>query len=206
MIYTSNYHNCRGPESVSISGDRGAEVGYCGICAPQLAPKRSFWMDWHNNVDNRTEEENLMFYMDNYYCQVLAQLDPQFIYDKYDNHILLCYEQEGLFCHRYLVSAWLELMLGKKVHEIRKNDGGKIVISSRENIYLPLFEKVIRKYYNMGSFNSLRAAYLFNKISSLERTVKNDDMVRDLEKLTTLCQSEERRYNDFHRQYIINNR
>ena len=48
----------------------------------------------------------------------LSQLDPKKVYEELDGKILLCYEKETDFCHRFLVASWLEFNLGIEVKEI----------------------------------------------------------------------------------------
>lgn len=57
MIYTGSYNNCLKGKKVSISGDRGKNVEYQGLCFPPLAPKLSFWKVWHNNIGKISEQE-----------------------------------------------------------------------------------------------------------------------------------------------------
>lgn len=42
MIYTGNYNNCKGSNTISISGDKGKSINYQGGSFPQLAPRLSF--------------------------------------------------------------------------------------------------------------------------------------------------------------------
>ena len=49
-IFTGNYDECKVGNLISISGDRGRSVGFVGKAIPQLAPKRSFWNIWHENI------------------------------------------------------------------------------------------------------------------------------------------------------------
>ena len=131
MIATSCYSSCNPKDSnfnyYSISGDRGKGVGYTGKYYRILAPKRSFWEIWHSNIGKIPTLSNDQFYIREYYKQVLLKLDPNEIYEKLDSPttILLCYEPHNKFCHRHIVSAWIELMTDKLVPEImqqRRND------------------------------------------------------------------------------------
>ena len=45
-----------------------------------------------------------------------------------NNSILLCYENNKDFCHRHIVAAWFEIMLGIKVDEVKiENNQIKII-------------------------------------------------------------------------------
>ena len=123
MIYTGNYKNCDSSKykTYSISGDRGKSVNYNGECYPALAPKLLFWKIWHDNIGKISEEENNKYYVEEYWKQVLSKLNPEEIYVNLDNSILLCYENNLEFCHRHIVAAWFEIMLGIKTPEIKIN-------------------------------------------------------------------------------------
>ena len=124
MIYTSshyNYNSNRYP-GVAISGNRGKDANFMGKSYPKLAPKLKFWQVWHNNIGKVSEEENNKYYIEEYYKQVLSKLNPKEVYDELDNSVLLCYEDNNMFCHRHIVAAWFELTLNKIIFEI-KSDG-----------------------------------------------------------------------------------
>ncbi|MBR1413484.1 MAG: hypothetical protein IJ574_02290 [Bacilli bacterium] len=169
MICTSSYEECQSNKNFtySISGNRGKDVNYKGNCYPKLAPKLSFWKVWHENIGKISEEENNKYYINEYYKQVLAKLDPKDVYEELENSILLCYEDNTKFCHRHIVAAWFELLLEKKVPEIKVRDYNVEEVSKPEYIKKYL-EEVIRRNKNMRGFNSLRALYLFEKSEKYE--------------------------------------
>ena len=146
MIYTSNYNNCLTGNKVSISRDRGIGAGYQGLCFPPLAPKLSFWNEWHNNIGKIAEEENNYFYIKNYYNLVLKQLDSKEIVKLFNKDtIFLCYENNDEFCHRHIVAYWLEKELGIKVPEIKTDELGNITILERPKWIKDMFDKVIEE-------------------------------------------------------------
>ncbi len=166
MIYTSSYKEQKGTmfKTYSISGDHGQEVNYNGEHYSKLAPKKSFWQVWHDNIGKISEEENNKYYVKEYFKQVLLKLDPEEVYDELNGSTLLCYENNNDFCHRHIVAAWFELLLNKKVPEINY---------LREEVERPEYikeylEEVIRKNIDMKGFTSLRARYLFHKSELLE--------------------------------------
>ena len=132
MIYTGNYANCKGEMCVSISGDKGKDAGFVGRTYSKLAPVRSFWKTWKSNIGKISKEENTKYYIHEYYIQVLKKLNPKEVAKELDNNILLCYEKDEQFCHRYLVAFWLEETLGIKVDEVRVIDGKIEVINRPE--------------------------------------------------------------------------
>lgn len=166
MIYTSNYDELGNSMylTYSISGDRGKRVNYEKRCYPKLAPKKSFWEIWHNNIGKIPEEENNKYYVEKYWNEVLSKLDPESVYNELNHSILLCYEKNTDFCHRHIVAAWFELFLGEIIPEINRE---KEIIDRPEYIKEYL-EETIKNNVNMRGFTSLRALYLFEKSEKLE--------------------------------------
>ena len=139
MIYTSSYNNCKTNKykTYSISEDRGKSVNYNGNVYPALAPKKEFWQIWHNNIGKLDYDVNNKYYIEEYYKQVLSKLNPEQVYNKLDNSILLCYENNTEFCHRHIVAAWLEIFLDKEVNEVKVED----------NDIIELYKPKYIKYY-----------------------------------------------------------
>ena len=65
---------------------------------------------------------------------ILSKLDPNEIYNMFTNKVLLCWEEpifddqkniinvgEG-FCHRHIISSWIEFHLNVKIEEWKKNE------------------------------------------------------------------------------------
>lgn len=169
MINTSSYKKFKSVlyKTFSISGDRGKCEKYHGECYPQLAPKLSFWRKWHDNIGLISEEENTKFYIREYYKQVLSKLNPEKVHKDLNNSVLLCYEDNNEFCHRHIVSAWLELFLNEKVNEVAL-ENGKIVHIEKPQHIKQILEEIIKTEINMKGFTSLRAVYLFEKSEYLE--------------------------------------
>lgn len=174
MIGTSSYNNWKLDNYItySISGNRGKDVNYQGRCYPKLAPKLSFWKTWHNNIGKISVEENNRYYVHEYWNQVLSKLDPEQVYNELDYSILLCYEPNTEFCHRHIVAAWFEILLGINVPEKKAND--YVVEEIERPTYIKQYlEDAMRYNRNMRGFNSLRALYLFEKGEKLE-TLANE--------------------------------
>ena len=177
MISTSSYKNWKSDiyKVVSISGDRGMGANYKGKCYPRLAPKYDFWKVWHDNIGKIPERENNLYYIEQYYENVLSKLDPEDIYEDLENATLLCYEEGEEFCHRHIVAAWFELLLGKRVPE-QKADGWLLQEVKRPEYIKVELERIMKEKLNMRGFNSLRALFLFYKGE------KYEEKARELEK------------------------
>jgi len=82
---------------------------WSGLRYAKLAPKKWFFDEWKKNRDND-------FYEYHFYTEVLAKLDAcavvkeleALVGDESKTPCLLCYETPDKFCHRHLVSAWLQ--------------------------------------------------------------------------------------------------
>lgn len=173
MINTSSYKNFETGmyRRCSISGDGGKAAGYEGTCYPALAPKKEFWQKWHDNIGKIPEEENTRFYIEEYYKQVLSKLDPNLVYRELSYSTLLCYEDPEDFCHRHVVAAWFNLLLGdtiQPVTEIGWVDGKLTRMDDYASKYSEILEDVIRKNEKMCGFTSVRARYLFDQGEQLE--------------------------------------
>lgn len=169
MISTSSYENWETDkyDTYSISGNRGKDANYQGKSYPKLAPKLSFWKVWHDNIGVISEEENIKYYIKEYWEQVLSKLNPEEVYRELDYSILLCYESNMEFCHRHIVAAWFEILLGIKIPEV-KIINGQIVQVERPKYIKQYLEEIMKCNINMRGFNSLRALYLFEKGEKLE--------------------------------------
>ena len=108
MIYTGYFQNVKkyeqaGLTPISIAGY--APDYYKGIQFKTLAPKHSWWTEWH---DKHLSND---WYKEKYQETVLDKLNPKVIANRLqafgDNVVLLCYEKPGDFCHRRLVADWL---------------------------------------------------------------------------------------------------
>lgn len=91
------------PIAISIYQPAGTRM----LKYPQLAPTRSILTAWKQNEDQNQ-------YVRDFNLQVLAELDPQQVYEDLKvmsqgkDVALICYEGPSKFCHRHLVAKWLE--------------------------------------------------------------------------------------------------
>ena len=79
----------------------------------KLAPKYWWWKKWKDeNLDDN-------YYIKMYYKTVLNNLDPHKVYSELGvNAVLLCYEKQNVFCHRYIVADWFFKTIGVKITEL----------------------------------------------------------------------------------------
>lgn len=167
MIYTSSYKafNSYKLKKISISGNRGIDDNYKGLCYQKLAPKKSFWRIWKDNIDKVPEEENNRYYIREFWQEVLSKLDPEEVYNELNNSVLLCYEPYYLFCHRHIVAAWFEILLGIHVPEIIVNNSKLEEIEEvrRPSYIKEYLEEVMMENSDMKGYSSLRELYLCEK-------------------------------------------
>ena len=107
-VYTSYYAKVNklpaGVVPISISSK--APFFYKGLEYKKIAPKYWFLMKYKEDHDEA-------FYTEQYYKEVLSQLDPvQVLFDlqvlsEGKDVALLCYERPADFCHKHLVANWL---------------------------------------------------------------------------------------------------
>lgn len=121
MIYTSYFANLKNiPSGIicySIAGENPkwyTEIeDYRHRTCPRLAPRRTWWNEWHDRFsENPNSDESKAWYSGKYRATVLNGLNAdafvRMLCDHNDNDIcLLCYEKPEDFCHRRLVSDWL---------------------------------------------------------------------------------------------------
>ena len=108
MIYTGYWSKLKEYEQyglipVGISGK--IPDGFNGARYQQLAPKYSWWKQWHE------EHKSNDWFVEKYNETVLSQLNPDKVINDLNkigkNIILLCYEIPEKFCHRHLAADWL---------------------------------------------------------------------------------------------------
>ena len=111
----TSYYSKNGnhPKAVAISAK--VPEAFKGRHFKKLAPSWSIWKEWKYSEDFDNDE----IYTSRFENEILSQLDARDVYNYLgDDAILLCYETPGKFCHRHLVSKWLERELGIVVTEI----------------------------------------------------------------------------------------
>lgn len=134
MIYTSYFSKVKkiygdnnNLEFVSIAGYKPNWFDNSLIVIhkyTKLSPKKQWWNIWHEKFkDCLNCLESINYYTNYYKKTVLDKLKPQDVYNDLmeisdrKNVVLLCYETPEKFCHRHLVSEWLN-MNGIKTEEI----------------------------------------------------------------------------------------
>ena len=196
MIYTSSYkdYGNRKSKTYSLSLDFGVKAKYVGDYVPFLLPGISLVNKWNRTKGVIKEEDNNKLYVFEYYRTVLMRLDPEEVYNKLNNSVLLCYEDSSCFCHRHIVAEWLELFLDKEVKEINVS-GGYISFVNRPDYIKSYLEEAIRKYNDILGFASLRVFYLFSK-SEEYRLRSMDEIYSADEQNVYKVMADEYRYNE----------
>jgi len=131
MIYTGNYDDCYVGNLISISGDKGRSIGFVGKAIPELAPKKSFWNQWKENIGKISEEENTRFYIQHYYDEVLSNVDVMDLLKDEESPVLLCYEKGQQFCHRHVLAEYIQIIYGIVVKDVKINHNGIITYNER---------------------------------------------------------------------------
>ena len=99
---TGNFFNTKGLDKL-VAISRGTPKLYKGEREISLAPT---WEMLKRNYDQ-----------DEYVKKVLSKLNPNVIYEKYQDNIMLCWEKLGDVCHRHWLAEWIECGTGEKVEE-----------------------------------------------------------------------------------------
>ena len=144
-VFTGNYEECKAGNLISISGDRGRKVGFVGKAMPKLAPKKGFWTTFNNNIGKIPEEENIRYYIEEYFKQVLSKVDIEELLKDEKDPILLCYEKGQDFCHRHVLAEYIEIMYGIEVRDIKVDEKLNIEENRRPGYIRTILEDVISK-------------------------------------------------------------
>lgn len=112
MIYTSYFAKLKSlPDNIiPISICARAPDWYKGLQYKKLTPKYEFFMEWKKNHDNDYYIEHFQLEVLNRLtaCEVMEDLFAlKRLNDKGKDIALICYEKPSDFCHRHLVSEWL---------------------------------------------------------------------------------------------------
>jgi adenylate cyclase len=111
-LYTSYFNSTEWDKENAVSIAGKSPSWYMGTEYKKLAPKFWFFEKYKTDRDE-------LFYTEQYYKEVLDELDPEEVYnDLGQNSVLLCWEKPGEFCHRHLVADWLTKSLGVEVKEV----------------------------------------------------------------------------------------
>lgn len=97
---------------VSIAGK--TPDWFTGCKFKRLAPRYDWWIEWHEKFkENLESRESKKWYTSKYLDTVLKHLDAREMAQKlkdlvgYKTVFLLCYETPEKFCHRHIISEWL---------------------------------------------------------------------------------------------------
>ena len=143
ILGTGSYDNVKSGNTVSISGDRGANFGYAGYSCKKLAP---MWDTYNHYMEVYSKMKSQILEYD-HYMTLKKQIEDQYIKSFYETRlkdlnvdlllntleekygrdiVLLCYEPIEEFCHRRLVADYIELQTGMYIPEVAINEKGKV--------------------------------------------------------------------------------
>ena len=107
---TGTFRTYKGDNALSIA--IYPPLDYTGAQYLPLTPDRqTFFAKKADEIDEAEYEKQ-------YRERVLSKLDANEIYKRFQQSVLLCWEDAGEFCHRRIVAEWLELNLGIRVDEL----------------------------------------------------------------------------------------
>ena len=112
MFYTTYFSNVKNlpPNIVPISIAAKPPAGWTGLEYKKLAPNWSFFSVWRETQDND-------YYIEHFQKEILDELNvlavvrdlctAALLKGTVTDIALVCYESPEKFCHRHLVSEWL---------------------------------------------------------------------------------------------------
>lgn len=118
-LYTSYFENAKHilkvvPNAVLVSIAGKTPDWFNGKKFKKLMPHYYWWKEWHDTFEGCLDsEESKVWYFDKYNSTILSQLNPVKIAEELEDiangHpiFMLCYETPEKFCHRHIVSNWL---------------------------------------------------------------------------------------------------
>ena len=144
-VFTGNYYECKIGNLISISRDRGEDAGFEGKCILELAPERDFFKKYKENIGKIPQEENVRYYIGEYYRRVLSQVNIEELLEGEKDPILLCYEKGDEFCHRHVVAEYIEYMYGIKVKDVMIDEDLNVEENPRPEYIKDILLEVIEK-------------------------------------------------------------
>lgn len=105
--YFALYRSREGGVSIALkTPDR-----FPGEIITELQPTWEILSSYKSSNDPNKE----LIFKNRYIDNVLSKLDAREIAEKLNNKVLLCWEKSSSFCHRHIVTEWLEDNLGKEI-------------------------------------------------------------------------------------------
>ena len=142
-IFTGNYFECKAGNLISISKDEGRDAGFRGKSMLEFAPKKEFFKKWRENIGKIPEKENNLYYIKEYYKQVLSKIDIKDLLKNEKNPVLLCYELDQSFCHRHVLAEYIELIYDEIVMDIKIDEKLRISENKRPAYIKQMLGRVI---------------------------------------------------------------
>ena len=117
---------------------------------------RGFWNIWHSNIGKIPEIENTRYYIEQYYIQVLSQIDIEDLLKDENDPILLCYEKGQEFCHRHVLAEYIELIYGTRVRDIKIDEQLNVEENIRPRFIRKILEEVVKREEEVTKRNECR--------------------------------------------------
>lgn len=103
-IYTSYFARaCKiVPDRRLVSVALTTPEGWGGIYLRELNPTPALLYSYKNGTITKQE------YEEEYRKYILSNIDPILLSNKLMGKVMCCWEKTGEFCHRHIITAWLE--------------------------------------------------------------------------------------------------
>ena len=147
--------------TISICDDKNKR----GELYKDLVPKKKFYDIWKNNIGKIPEIDNNIYFIREYFKEVLFRLDPEKVYNDLRYEVVLCAEENEIQGH--IVAGWLSLLLGALVADGRAEDY-YVERSERPSYIKDELERIMKEEMEMYNFHSVKAAYLYKQSELLE--------------------------------------
>ena len=176
MISTSSYSNYNGKyNAYSIDGKSPIYKTYDNLLYPEMMKELYDAKQYGLN-----DEDSKKKLIETYYDKVLSKLDPSIILRELNDSFLLSMEGNEELSNRHIFAAWMELLLGTQIEEL-KVDGYTIEKLKRPE-YIKEYLSDIMKKDLLNGFNSISASYYYKKGLMLEEKAKEiDDLNKKLD-------------------------
>ena len=120
MFYIGRYKDCKSNKSISILSDSTERI-------VEFKEKNSLIME--SSIEEIDENKNIKFYINEYYKNVLLNMEILETLIK-EGKVLLCYEKQNQL-YQHVLADYIELKYGIKVSEIVLDLQGNITIKDR---------------------------------------------------------------------------
>lgn len=108
LVYTSYFKKAQliVPDRKLVSIARYSPESFNGLFMRELQPPIDILMAY------KKKDINEITYTELYYDRVLRNKDPNQVYEALKGKVICCWEPPEQFCHRFLVTEWLNIAKG----------------------------------------------------------------------------------------------